>query len=65
MLFLVFHPWVMGASQISFGAVGFDDVWPTGGLLGSIFTVDFLKILPNFLRASMWNTAISELLVLG
>ena len=65
MLFLVFHPWVMGAPQISFGAVEFNDVWPTGGLLGSIFTVDFLKILPNLLRAFMWHTAISELIALG
>ena len=44
-LFLIFWPWVLGAALISFGSVGFDDVFPTGESLESIFPVSCLKIL--------------------
>ena len=30
LLFIYFLPWFLGASQIDFGDVGVDDVWPTG-----------------------------------
>ena len=40
-LFLFFLLWVLGASQIDFGAVEVDDFWPTCESLGSIFPVVF------------------------
>ena len=51
--FLFFRPMVLGAERIASGDVGFDDVWPSGQSLESIFPVSCLKILAKFLRVSI------------